>query len=75
MLIEIKNGDVFDIEQTINGVSKFLWFNNKWYYFEERMTYEYQYNQEDLTKTVIDNDSDIRIIVISSLSQIKNKIK
>jgi hypothetical protein len=56
MLIEIKNGDVFDIEQTINGVSKFLWFNNKWYYFEERMTYEYQYNQEDLTKTVIDND-------------------
>jgi hypothetical protein len=59
MLIEIKNGDVFDIEQTINGVSKFLWFNNKWYYFEERMTYEYQYNQEDLTKTVIDNDSDM----------------
>jgi hypothetical protein len=56
---EIKNGDVFDIEQTINGVSKFLWFNNKWYYFEERMTYEYQYNQEDLTKTVIDNDSDM----------------
>ena len=53
---EIKNGDVFDIEQTINGVSKFLWFNNKWYYFEERMTYEYEYNQEDLTKTVIDND-------------------
>ena len=59
MLIEIKNGDVFDIEQTINGVSKFLWFNNKWYYFEERMTYEYQYNQEDITKTVIDNDSDM----------------
>jgi hypothetical protein len=56
---EIKNGDVFDIEQTINGVSKFLWFNDKWYYFEERMTYEYQYNQEDLTKTVIDNDSDM----------------
>jgi hypothetical protein len=56
MSIEIKNGDVFDIEQTINGVSKFLWINNKWYYFEERMTYEYQYNQEDLTKTVIDND-------------------
>lgn len=59
MSIEIKNGDVFDIEQTINGVSKFLWFNNKWYYFEERMTYEYQYNQEDLTKTVIDNDSNM----------------
>jgi len=58
-MVEINNGDVFDIEQTINGVSKFLWFNNKWYYFEERMTYEYQYNQEDLTKTVIDNDFDM----------------
>ena len=55
----IKNGDVFDIEQTINGVSKFLWFNNKWYYFEERMTRLYEYNQDGLTKTVIDNDFDM----------------
>ena len=59
MSIEIKNGDVFDIEQTINGVSKFLWFNNKWYYFEERMTRLYEYNQDDLTKTIIDNDFDM----------------
>lgn len=49
---EIKNGDVFDIGQTVNGVSKFLWFNEKWYYFEERMTREYEYDQEDLTKLV-----------------------
>ena len=34
-MLEIKNGDVFDIGQTVNGVSKFLWFNGKWYYFEE----------------------------------------
>lgn len=59
MSIEINNGDVFDIEQTINGVSKFLWFNDKWYYFEERMTRLYEYNQDDLTKTVIDNDFDM----------------
>ena len=26
---EIINGDVFDIGQTINGVSKFLWLNGK----------------------------------------------
>lgn len=49
---EIKNGDVFDIGQTVNGVSRFLWFNGKWYYFEERMTWEYEYDQEDLTTVV-----------------------
>lgn len=49
---EIKNGDVFDIGQTVNGVSKFLWWNEKWYYFEERMTREYEYDQEDLTKLI-----------------------
>ena len=53
---EIKNGDVFNIGQTVNGVSKFLWFNKKWYYFEERMTREYEYDQEALTKLVTDND-------------------
>ena len=53
MTEEIKNGDVFDIGQTIDGVSKFLWFNEKWYYFEERMPCEYHYDQEDLTKLVM----------------------
>jgi hypothetical protein len=56
--MKINNGDVFDIGQTVNGVSKFLWLNNTWYYFEERMTYEYQYDQEDLTKLVNDNEFD-----------------
>ena len=56
--MEIKDGDVFDIGQTVNGISKFLWLNNTWYYFEERMTYEYQYDQEDLTKLVNDNEFD-----------------
>ena len=49
---QIKNGDVFDIGQTVNGVSKFLWFNNNWYYFEERLSREYEYDQDELTKTV-----------------------
>lgn len=53
MTKEIKNGDVFDIGQTVNGVSKFLWFNEKWYYFEERWTREYNYDQEDLSSTVL----------------------
>lgn len=49
----MENGDVFDIGQTVNGVSQFLWFNNKWYYFVKRMTREYEYNQEDLTQIVL----------------------
>jgi hypothetical protein len=57
--MEINNGDVFDVEQTINGVSKFIWFNNKWYYFEKRISRLYEYNQGDLTKLIIDNDFDM----------------
>ena len=53
---EIKNGDVFDVGQTVNGVSRFLWFNDKWYYFVENMTRQYQYPQEDLTKLVKTDD-------------------
>jgi len=58
---EIINGDVFDIGQTVNGVSKFLWFNKKWYYFEERMTREYEYDQEQLHETVL-NESGLEDI-------------
>lgn len=61
MAEEIKNGDVFDIGQTVNGVSKFLWFNEKWYYFEERMTREYNYDQEDLSAIVL-NESGLEDI-------------
>lgn len=52
----MNNGDVFDIGQTVNGVSKFLWFNEKWYYFEDRMTSEYEYDQQDLSKLVTENE-------------------
>jgi hypothetical protein len=55
----INNGDVFDIGQTVNGVSKFLWFNDKWHYFEERMSWWYEYDQDELTQTVLDNDFDM----------------
>ena len=55
-MVEIKNGDVFNIGQTINGVYKFLWFNYKWYYFEERITSEYEYSHLDLTLLVTENE-------------------
>ena len=54
----IKNGDVFDIGQTVNGVSKFLWFNEKWYYFEERMTRKYEYDERHLMEAVVNNPFD-----------------
>ena len=54
----MKNGDVFDIGQTINGVSRFLWFNGKWYYFEERMSRLYEYNTLELRKIITDNEFD-----------------
>jgi len=55
---KINNGDVFDIGQTINGVSQFLWFNKEWYYFVEGFTHKYEYDQEDLTDLVQLNEFD-----------------
>lgn len=55
----IENGDVFDIGQTVNGVSTFLWFNNTIFYFTYDMPnrdMEYEYDKEDLTKLVKDNE-------------------
>jgi hypothetical protein len=60
--LQIENGDVFDIGQTVNGVSKFLWFNNKWYYFEERLSREYEYDQNELTKSVLEDNHFVKFI-------------
>lgn len=65
----INNGDVFDIGQTVNGVSTFLWLNNKWYYFTERLSDEYQYDQQELTKTVLNEDD------MNDITFIKNIFK
>jgi hypothetical protein len=51
----LDNGDVFDIGQTINGVSKFLYYNDRWFYYDEKVTKEYEYSQEDLTKLIYDD--------------------
>jgi hypothetical protein len=67
MTKEIKNGDVFDIGQTVNGVSRFLWFNNIWYYFEERLSREYEYNQNDLTQIVLDENDWSQITFIKNI--------
>jgi len=53
--MKMQNGNVFDIGQTINGISKFLYYNNKWFYYNEEMNTEYEYPQEDLTKLIHDD--------------------
>jgi hypothetical protein len=53
------NGDVFDIGQTVNGVSKFLYYNDKWFYYSERITREYEYSHEDLTKLLHDDKMNV----------------
>ena len=53
--MKINNGDVLKLpHQSINGVNIFLWFNDKWYYFEERMSREYEYYQNELTQCILD---------------------
>ena len=56
--MKIDNGDVFNIGQTINGIYKFLWLNNNWYYFEDRLTSEYEYDKDKLTTLVSENEFD-----------------
>ena len=52
------NGDVYDIGETVNGISRFLWFNDEWYYFEQRLSSKYEYDQDDLTKLKVENEFD-----------------
>ena len=53
---KISNGDVYDIGQTVNGVSKFMLYNNKWFYYREDMTREYEYAHADLTRLIYDDE-------------------
>lgn len=50
---DVKNGDIFDIGQTVNGVSRFIYFDDSFHYFEERIMSKYEYDQLDLLGTVL----------------------
>jgi hypothetical protein len=52
----MKDGNIYDIGQTVNGVSRFLYINNKWYYARSIVTYNY--DESELTKTVLEDDFD-----------------
>jgi hypothetical protein len=54
--ITFENGDLYDIGQTVNGISRFVWLNGKWYYFEKRLFGEYNYGHEALSKLIIEDE-------------------
>jgi len=54
--ILINNGDVYDIGQTVNGISKFVMLSGKWHYYNKEISREYEYNQDDLTNVVLDKE-------------------
>ena len=59
----IKNGDIWDIGQTVNGNSRFLYLNDKWFYAtgynKESFTSSiYQYYGSELTKLITDDYDD-----------------
>jgi hypothetical protein len=60
------NGDVYDIGQSINGVSRFIRINGSWYYYSERLMCEYEYDSDELGKLIADGlvngDEDIQFL-------------
>jgi len=49
----MKNGDVYDAGQTING--------DKWHYYNKDMNRDYEYDQNDLKELIL-NDEDVIFI-------------
>jgi hypothetical protein len=43
------NGDIYNIGQTINGVSTFLWLNKKWHYFTPAPVSDFEYGNDTIT--------------------------
>ena len=49
------NGDIWDIGQTVNGISKFIVIENKWHYFSNRLMREYEYDQDSLDHLIYED--------------------
>lgn len=63
MIKNVKNGDIWDIGQTVNGNSRFLYLDSKWYYavgYEKEMFKSelYQYDGGELTKLITEDYDD-----------------
>lgn len=58
----MKDGDIHDIGQTVNGTSRFLYLDGKWYYASS-LVMRYNYDESELTKTVtLDEDDSVELI-------------
>ena len=52
----INNGDIFDIGQTINGVSTFIYLIDKIYYFYDgKVQQEYEYDKKEIYYLITTN--------------------
>jgi hypothetical protein len=61
MTNQINHGDIFDIGQTVNGVSTFVFLDLVFYYFIEStgsIGREYEYDQEDLKNLILNDEFD-----------------
>jgi hypothetical protein len=61
----MKDGDIYDLGQTVNGVYRFLYLDNKWYYARS-LVMRYNYDESDLTKTVTD-DVDLSVKLMGNI--------
>ena len=62
--MKINNGDIFDIGQTVNGVSTFIYLNEKIYYFyDDKIQREYEYDKKEIYYSITTNyDGDVKFI-------------
>lgn len=58
----MREGDIYDIGQTVNGVSRFLYLGDKWYYvvlneasenLQKNKIIKYNYNYGELTNLIL----------------------
>ena len=60
MANSINHGDLFDIGQTINGVSTFIFLDGIFYYYigDLFLGREYEYDAEDLKNLILNDEFD-----------------
>jgi hypothetical protein len=58
----MNDGDIYDIGETVNGVSRFLYLDNKWYYARS-LVYRYNYDESQLIDLItLDEDESVKLI-------------
>jgi hypothetical protein len=58
----MKDGDIYDIGQTVNGTSRFLYLDGRWYYASS-LVMRYNYDESELTRSVtLDEDDSVELI-------------